>query len=1099
MQQRAPSQNERQHQRNRKVHNVDIAELDGCQEDSNSEYDFNILMDVHSLHQEHIKPLWLSTSASPKVHQVSVEIDTGAACNVMPEYLYRSIFGDVGPKKSNAKIRAYGNTPVPVIGKCSVLIHTHDGQKTPATFEITGYRGHPIIGRDTSKLIGYIEYPEVHSPALRDVPLVHDIKALRCTIKIPTVKDDTSSSTIMIDSVTHSLPVNKEYIMKTFKDVFDGLGDLPGGEYHLKLKPNAVPVQHAPRQVPEKKKAAYRAELERLQQEGVIVKEDGHTEWINSIVPALKPDGSIRLCLDPKDLNENLERNPYYIKTVDELSAELSGCTTFTVMDAKQGFWHVTLDHESSLLTTFNTPWGKYRFTRLPFGLKISSDVFQERLDAVLNQLPGVTNIVDDCLVKAANERDHDVKLLTLLHAARLNGLKFNSKKIQFRKECVSFYGQTITSAGMKISEESIEAIKKMKSPSDKQTLQSFLGLVNYMKRYSKELTKISHPLRELTKQNTLFRWDSEHEATFLAIKEELTKTPTLAFYDRHKKHVIQTDASLKGLGAVLLQDGQPVKYASRSLLPVEERYSNIERELLGVVFGLERLHNMVFGEQVVVQTDHQPLVSIFNKQVCDTSPRLQRLLLRAHKYDLKIKYIRGDSNRIADALSRVSPLPPESSDVRPDKLIPLNLLTESIPCSETSLDMVRKATQTDAAMQQLAYYVHHGWPSQKMQCDPQAQPFWTNRDDITLEDGILFRGIQMIIPRSLQPKYLKKLHESHMGEEKSLLLARTTIYWPSYTEDIRQQVRNCESCQATRSSQQQENLNPHDVPAGPWKKIAMDYFDWDQKKYLLIADYYSRFPVLRSVTNMTASHLVTALKTIFSEYGLPEEIVSDQGAQFTSEQYLNLATAYDIKVTHSSPRYPKSNGFIESMVKVVKNILERCKRTTSDPHMALLLYRATPLESGMASPAELLNQRRYQTTLPIKTTRNQLQRHMRKHMQRKKEEMSDRFNKRARQYHELQLHQPVYVQLNPENRQWQRATITKTPNDAAPRSYEVQLPSGQTFKRNRIHIRPDRGDPDAADHHDNETPTTQAPRRSERTRRAPERLSYSQLGTSDV
>ena len=124
----------------------------------------------------------------------------------------------------------------------------------------------------------------------------------------------------------------------------------------------------------------------------------------------------------------------------------------------------------------------------------------------MLNQLPGVTNIVDDCLVKAANERDHDVKLLTLLHAARLNGLKFNSKKIQFRKECVSFHGQTITSAGMKISEESIEAIKKMKSPSDKQTLQSFLGLVNYMKRYSKELMKISHPQRELTKQSTLFR-----------------------------------------------------------------------------------------------------------------------------------------------------------------------------------------------------------------------------------------------------------------------------------------------------------------------------------------------------------------------------------------------------------------------------------------------------------------------------------------------------------------------------------------------------------------------------------------------------------------
>jgi hypothetical protein len=170
--------------------------------------------------------------------------------------------------------------------------------------------------------------------------------------------------------------------------------------------------------VPEKKKAAYLQELERLQREGIIAKEDGHTDWVNSIVPALKPDGSLRLCLDPKDLNDALERNPYYITTVDELSADLNGSKFFSVMDAKQGYWHIPLDHASSLLTTFNTPWGKYRFKRLPFGLKISGDVFQERLDAVLRGISGVTNIVDDCMVRGVSESEHDFNLLTLLHAA---------------------------------------------------------------------------------------------------------------------------------------------------------------------------------------------------------------------------------------------------------------------------------------------------------------------------------------------------------------------------------------------------------------------------------------------------------------------------------------------------------------------------------------------------------------------------------------------------------------------------------------------------------------------------------------------------------
>ena len=200
------------------------------------------------------------------------------------------IFGEAKPQKNNARIRAYGNTPVSIIGRCIAIIHTADGRKKSATFEITQHNGHPILGRDTCKEIGYIDYPEVLPPSLTEKPIEHEVKTLKQQVKIPTVMRNSSSVTI--DGTTHHLPVTKEYIQTKFKDVFDGLGELPGGEYHLRLKPNAVPVQHAPRQVPEKKKKAYKEELDRLQQEGVIVKEDGHTDWVNSVVPALKPDNS---------------------------------------------------------------------------------------------------------------------------------------------------------------------------------------------------------------------------------------------------------------------------------------------------------------------------------------------------------------------------------------------------------------------------------------------------------------------------------------------------------------------------------------------------------------------------------------------------------------------------------------------------------------------------------------------------------------------------------------------------------------------------------------------------------------------------------------
>ena len=432
------------------------------------------------MESEHIRPLWISTTATSQIHKVSVEVDTGAACNVMPEYLFSKIFGNQQPESSNARIQAYGGMPVTIVGKCTVIIHSSDGTQTSAVFQVTHHKGHAIIGRSTGRDIGYVYFPAIECPPLSMAPITHAVQTLQQHVETPIVTRKTQSS------ITHKLPISKDYVIHAFKYVFDGLGTLPGSDYHLRLKPDAKPVQHAPRQVPEKKKAAYKAELEQLTHAEIIEKKDGDTLWINSIVPAVKPDGSIRLCLDPKDLNRSLERNAYYMKTIEELSAELRGCSVFTAMDAKQGYWHIPLDKESSLLTTFNTAWGKYRFTRFTFGLNVSGDVFQERPDNVLCAVQSVTNIVDDCLVKATNEIEHDTNLLTLLHVARADGIKFNSKKLQFKQKRVKFFGQNIPADGISINETTIEAIKTMEAPKDKATLQSFLGLVNYMKKFSR-------------------------------------------------------------------------------------------------------------------------------------------------------------------------------------------------------------------------------------------------------------------------------------------------------------------------------------------------------------------------------------------------------------------------------------------------------------------------------------------------------------------------------------------------------------------------------------------------------------------------------------
>ena len=225
-----------------------------------------------------------------------------------------------------------------------------------------------------------------------------------------------------------------------------------------------------------------------------------------------------------------------------------------------------------------------------------------------------------------------------------------------------------------------------MQPPQSIQQLQSFNGMVNYLKRFSPVLSKLTEPLRKLQKSDTVWAWESEQQTAFEKTKTALTTLPVLAYFDKNKEHIIQTDASKTGLGAVLLQEGQPVVYASRTLIDTECRYSNIERELLGVVFGLERLHHYTFGKPITVETDHQLLSSIWKKTIATSSPRLQRLLLRLAQYDVHIEYLRGKENVIADALSRVTSIksghPDCSESLSNIKKIPVHQITQTAPAS---------------------------------------------------------------------------------------------------------------------------------------------------------------------------------------------------------------------------------------------------------------------------------------------------------------------------------------------------------------------------------------------------------------------------------
>ena len=234
----------------------------------------------------------------------------------------------------------------------------------------------------------------------------------------------------------HKLPITKEYILRKYSNVFKGIGNLPGGPYHIRLEEQYKPVQHPPSSVPIAMQPTYRAELDRLVKESIITEVKEHTEWINSIVPLIKFNGSLRLGLDPKDLNKAIERNQWHSKTINDILPELARSKYKTLKDVTSGYWLLA----SSLLTMSITPWDKFRWLRLPFQLKISSDVFQERLDRVLRLLEGVHGIADDILTHRETEIQHYGITLILLETARMNNLSLNLDKIQFNATDCKFF-----------------------------------------------------------------------------------------------------------------------------------------------------------------------------------------------------------------------------------------------------------------------------------------------------------------------------------------------------------------------------------------------------------------------------------------------------------------------------------------------------------------------------------------------------------------------------------------------------------------------------------------------------------------------------------
>ena len=374
----------------------------------------------------------------------------------------------------------------------------------------------------------------------------------------------------------------KEQFIQKYPSVFADEVGLLEGEYRICLDPQAEPVQHAPRRVPVAHREALREALEDLVKREVLATVTRPTQWVSSMVAVQKPDGRMRICLDPKELNEAIQREHYPLPTIEEVATRLHGAKLFSVLDARNGFWHIVLDEESSFLTTFKTPYGRYRWKRMPFGISSAPEVFQHRMCEVVEGLKGVEVVADDIMVVGFGDTHtlyHDTNLDAVLKRCMERNLKLNDQKVRLCLTEVPFIGHRLTPEGLCVDPSKVRAIQDMPPPHDVAAVRRLLGLAQYLSKFLPHLSDITKPLRELTKKEVVWAWDPAQQQAFENLKKAVSSTPVLHYYNLDEDATLQCDASQSGLGAALLQKGQLVAYASSALTPTEVRYAQIEKE----------------------------------------------------------------------------------------------------------------------------------------------------------------------------------------------------------------------------------------------------------------------------------------------------------------------------------------------------------------------------------------------------------------------------------------------------------------------------------------------------------------------------------------
>ena len=925
----------------------------------------------------------------------------------------------------------------------------------------------------------------------------------------------------------------KEYFLREYSDVLVRKADLQdaplkpmsGPPMRIHLKEDAQPFAiHTPRPIPLAYQDPVKAELDSMVSQGIIAPVgDDPSPWCHPMVVVPKASGGVRITTDLSKLNGQVSCPTHPSPTpFAAIRSVHPGAQFFTTVDALCGYWQLQLAAEDQSLTTFITPYGRFRYLRGPMGFAATGDAFCRRGDIALQGVPQCVKVVDDILLYDEDYLTHLQRVNEVLSRCRTHGITLNADKFVLASQDVSFCGYQLSTKGIAADPEKVRAIRDFAKPANLTDLRSFMGLVNQLTEFSPDISSAAAPLRPLMSPRKAFLWTPDHDLAFQRVKEALSSPPVLATFDPALPTILQTDASrLYGLGYALLQDHgggklHLVQCGSRFLTDAETRYATIELELLAAVWAMFKCKFYVLGLQHFdLVMDHRPLVPILNSYSLDAidNPRLQRLKEKISAFVFTATWRPGKKLCIPDALSRSPVSKPTQEDNILDaetnfsvrSVVTLHaiesLASEDIQASpdqavtrDLTLEGLRRAALDDPAYSDLLRFVKEGFPSDRYALPNVLRPYWKLREDLYCDDALILYGARIVVPASLRRHVLGRLHDSHRGAEATKRRARQVVYWPGMNSDIVNTVRACEPCQILQPSQQREPLRCDDNPSRPFESVSADFFMTAGKNFLVVVDRLSGWPVVVSCgADTTSSATIRHFRQLFRDLGVPVRLRTDGGPQFASREFAEFLERWGVRHDMSTPYNPQSNGHAESAVKAVKHLIQKVAPTGNLDCEAfdrgLLELRNTPNYTGR-SPAQTLYGRPLRSCVPAHAKAFQKEWQARaescdRRAAARRHDATARYDAHAKPLVPLNLDTQVRLQ-DPTTKRWDTVGIVMGVGQS--RDYLVKMPSGRVLWRNRRLLRPVPPCPDdpladAGPPVDPDLSTTPQPRRSDRLR----------------